>query len=311
MGDYFDPGVPPPGVSESQETQGPVLQNLQGQPGPTLENLQHQVNALSGQLQQLLTLLQSAPALQQPNPTTDPAPPAPPAPPVPLAPPAPTTPPVSDFSSLTLKELAKQSLNLAEKQRLSGPENYQQWYQAISIQFRALQIPDFLEDPGSVSDRLSDPQKAALLLTLRNTLKDGPLATIAYETDPAVAYKRLRLQYAPSQPALRDDLYRQFHSLRFDGSTTIVDFNARFNSVIGRLRSLGVEIAEIDQVNHYFFVLESHFPQWAERCKSLLRQEQWLYNTVGKETRLNLLYFQEDLLSETRNSTSSGSRISD
>jgi hypothetical protein len=39
MGEYFDPGVPPPGVSESTETQGPVLQNLQGQPGPTLENL--------------------------------------------------------------------------------------------------------------------------------------------------------------------------------------------------------------------------------------------------------------------------------
>ena len=84
-----------------------------------------------------------------------------------------------------------------------------------------------------------------------------------------------------------------------------MDFNAQFNSIVGRLRSLGVEIAEIDQVNHYFFVLESHFPQWAERCKSLLRQEQWLFNAVGKETRLNLLYFQEDLLLETRNSASS------
>ena len=52
-----------------------------------------------------------------------------------------------EFSSLTVKELAKQLLNLAKKQRLLGPENFQQWYQAISIQFKALQIPEFLENP--------------------------------------------------------------------------------------------------------------------------------------------------------------------
>ena len=182
----------------------------------------------------MLTLLQKAPALQQPNPVP-PAPeptPAPTAPPAPTATTAPIVPTPSDFSSITVKELAKQSLNLAEKQRLSGPENYQQWFQAISIQFRALQIPEFLQDPDSVSGRLSDPQKAALLLTLRNTLKDGPLATIAYETDPAVAFKRLKLQYSPALPVLREDLYRQFHSLQFDGSTTIVDFNATFNILI-------------------------------------------------------------------------------
>ncbi len=145
----------------------------------------------------------------------------------------------TDFSTLTLKELAKQSLNLAEKQRLSGPENYQQWYQAISIQFRALQIPEFLTDPDGVSTRLTDPQKAALLLTLRNTLKEGPLSTIAFLTEPAEAFKLLRAQYAPAQASLRDSLYREYHNVRFDGSTTIVDFNARFNTLVNRLRAPG------------------------------------------------------------------------
>lgn len=83
----------------------------------------------------MFTLLQKAPALQQPNTV----PPAPVSPPVTTAPPAPTAttvlivPTPSDFSSITVKELAKQSLNLADKQRLSGPENYQQRFQAISI----------------------------------------------------------------------------------------------------------------------------------------------------------------------------------
>lgn len=300
MSDYGDSRMTPSEGSHIEPT------------GPTLQGLQSQVNNLSAQLQQVVALLQQtlqhtmAPAPPAAPPPGPPPAPDPPSAPAPAPAPAPVSAPTaSDFSSLTVKELAKQSLNLAEKQRLSGPENYQQWYQAISIQFRALQIPEFLEDPDLVSGRLSDPQKAALLLTLRNTLKDGPMATIAFETDPAVAYKRLRLQYAPAQPVLRDELYREFHSLRFDGSTTVVDFNAKFNTIVSRLRGLGVEIAEIDQINHYFNVLESHFSQWAERCKGLLRQEQWLYNTEGKTTRLSLLYFQEDLLAETRNSTSS------
>jgi len=128
MGEYTDPGISSPRVSYSMETDGP-LQGQVGQPGLTLENLQQQVTALSSQLQQVLTLLQKAPALQQPNPVP-PAPVSPSATTVPPAPTATTAPTIvptpSDFSSITVKELAKQSLNLADKQRLSGPENYQQ-----------------------------------------------------------------------------------------------------------------------------------------------------------------------------------------
>ena len=52
-------------------------------------------------------------------------PPVVPQPPVtPILPAAPAL-PANKFSALTVKELAKQLLNLTEKQRLSGPENYQ------------------------------------------------------------------------------------------------------------------------------------------------------------------------------------------
>jgi hypothetical protein len=164
---------------------------------PTLQGLQNQINALSSQLERLFAVLQST---QQQPVAPEPAPPIQPSSeptqpnPVPVQPTAtaPAEARKDDFSSLTVKELAKQSLNLAEKQRLVGPENYQQWFQAISIQFRALQIPEFLDNPSLVSSRLSDPQRTALLLTLRNTLREGPLETIAFETNPAVTYSRLK-----------------------------------------------------------------------------------------------------------------------
>jgi len=116
--------------------------------GPTLQSLQGQINAMAGQLQQVLGMLQNLalPAQRPPQPPVAPQPPMAPQPPVapqpsqPPVTPIPAAPvlPANEFSALTVKELAKQSLNLTEKQRLSGPENYQQWYQAISIQFRAL-----------------------------------------------------------------------------------------------------------------------------------------------------------------------------
>jgi len=79
---------------------------------------------MAGQLQQVLGMLQNLalPAQQPQQPLVAPQPPVTPILPAALALPA------NEFSALTVKELAKQSLNLTEKQRLLGPENYQQWY---------------------------------------------------------------------------------------------------------------------------------------------------------------------------------------
>ena len=93
--------------------------------GPTLQSLQGQINAMAGQLQQVLRMLQNL-ALPAQRPPQPPVAPQPSQPPVnPILPAAPVL-PANEFSALTVKELAKQLLNLTEKQRLSGPKNYQQ-----------------------------------------------------------------------------------------------------------------------------------------------------------------------------------------
>ena len=74
-------------------------------------------------------------------------------------------------------------------------------------------------------------------MSIRDILKDGPLSTIAFETDPGTAYKYLIRQYAPTQTTLRDTLYRDYYSLYFNGSLTIIDFNAKFNTLIFQLRT--------------------------------------------------------------------------
>ena len=72
-------------------------------------------------------------------------------------------------------------------QKLKGPENFQNWKQMLSIQLRALKIPEFLKHPAVSIAAFSDSAKAALLLLLRSGLAIGPLKTISFDTDLAVA----------------------------------------------------------------------------------------------------------------------------
>lgn len=118
----------------------------------------------------------------------------------------------------------------------------------------------------------------------------------------------LQGQYAPQQSVLRAELYRQFHSLKFDGSTTIVDFNALFNTTVARLSTLKVEIQEAEQLSTYFAALETPFPQWTERCRALIRQETYLRSATVEGPGLSLRYFQDDLLAETWNTTTSSAQ---
>ena len=233
-------------------------------PAPSIADLQAQLAALATELQRVTQLNSQLQAQTQ----------------LPKGPPTETpkeaeelTAVLANISTHTTKELAKQSLYIPEKDRLSGPDNFQQWFQAITIQFTALQLDDFVTDPVGVTAKLTKPQKAAVLLTLRNTLKPDPLATIAYENDPGIVFTRLNTQYSPVQSTLRTELYKEFHRIQYDGSTGLVDFNAKFNTLANRLRGLGSIIEEIDQLNFYFDIMEPHFPQWAERSRAALRHD--------------------------------------
>ena len=199
--------------------------------------------------------------------TTTTVPPAPPVPPAPV----PTPKPSEAITALSMRELSRQSLALPEKAKLTGPENYSQWLQAVNIQFTALGYDTFTTTPAAACETLSTAHQALLLMTIRNTLQEGPLSTISNLTSPVEAFTNLKTQYGPSQGQLREQLYKEFHALHFDGSLSIVDYNAHFNTLVQRLGLANVAIQEVDQLNHYFNTLEAQFPSWVERCKAVVR----------------------------------------
>jgi hypothetical protein len=209
------------------------------------------------------------------------------------------------FNSSQIKELNKRVYSFPEAAKLKGAENFDQWKQALYIQFRAFGLPEFLVDP-SVARGLPDPEQAILLMLLRDSCTEGPQAAITWQKLPEEAYRLLVKQYSHSAEIQRGYLYNKYHSLKFQGyKGTLEAFNAEFNNLLARLALSGVEIAPIDQVNQYLQALKTTFPGWAERQRFNMRSNRALGATL--ET-LNLEFLMADLLEEQRDYSSSVSK---
>ncbi|HEY4385832.1 MAG TPA: hypothetical protein VGN34_15355, partial [Ktedonobacteraceae bacterium] len=209
--------------------------------------------------------------------------------------------PASSIGAIASRELAKRTFTFTEDQQLAGPENFEQWKQGLNITFRAIGLPAFPENPDCIQS-FSDSDLAVILMLLRDSCAAGPRATISWHTSPIDAYKLLLQQYAPTQDAQRDTLYREFHTLNFRGyNGSLASFNAKFAGLVSRLLLIGVQIQVADQTNQYLRALESSFPRWAERTRSNMR----MIRASGASSQLlTLQYLMADVLEEQRNPTS-------
>lgn len=203
------------------------------------------------------------------------------------------------------KELTKKASQIPESFKLVGTENYDQWFQALSIMFRAIGLPGFISDP-SVADSWDDKAQAVLLSLLRDSLTEGPQALIAWETKPTKAFKALKNQYSIAPDIQRGYLYHEFHSLSYSGfEGSITEFNAKFNGLLAKLVLTKVEIEPVDQINRYLNALEGVFPVWTERIRSNIRQ----FQAIGQQiSGINLQWLMADITEEQRNPASSAAR---
>jgi Reverse transcriptase (RNA-dependent DNA polymerase)/GAG-pre-integrase domain len=210
------------------------------------------------------------------------------------------------LNSAISKDLNKRVYSFPEGSKLQGPSNFDQWKQALTIQLRALGVPNFTEDP-SVIRALADPDQAIVLMLIRDSCSEGPQAAIAWQKDPEEAYKLLIKQYSYSAEIQRGYLYSEFHSLTFKGyQGSLEAFNADFNNLLARLALAKVIIQPIDQANQYIEALKGVFPQWAERQRFNIRVNKTLGSSIEP---LNLQFLMADLLEEQRTTGSSVAKI--
>ena len=95
-----------------------------------------------------------------------------------------------DFEGLIEKglasELTKKALSFPESARLKGISNYEQWYKALRLTFRAYNLEGFLDDISGFSTTNSQIQ-AMLLLLIRESLSPQITALITWIDSPKKA----------------------------------------------------------------------------------------------------------------------------
>src|SRR6266699_1563537 len=204
-----------------------------------------------------------------------------------------------------IKELFKKVYSFPKLYKLQGPENFDQWKQALTIIFRALGIVQFITDPN-IGDTLFDINQAVLLIFLRDSYAIGPQAVLIWQTTSAATYKFFIQQYSHSLKLLRDSLSWQYQALNFNGyKGSLTDFNTTFNNVVAHLTFSRFNIDFIDKVNQYLKSLEMVYPLWVKRQRSSFRTMKAIKTSI---IILNLKFLIADILKEQRNPTSTTSK---
>ena len=179
-----------------------------------------------------------------------------------------------DFKGLIEKGLAskltKKALSFLKSARLKEISNYEQWYKALRLTFKAYNLEGFLNNINGFSTTNSQIQ-AMLLLLIRESLSPQITASITWIDSPEKALSYITNQYNHQKDALRNSLYKEFHALKLRAKRPVESFNSAFNEPLNRLTVLRVIINPKDVSNQYINTVEKAYPAWAERQRSALR----------------------------------------
>ena len=135
---------------------------------------------------------------------------------------------------------------MPEKQKLSGSDNWNTWKSTIQLYMKLLGIDGFFEKPETYIG-ITEIQKAQALLLIRQNLTNEPLSLIFDELDPYKALSTLQSAYQGTGPVLRQQLYLEFHTIKFENYNSLNEFISSFKSYLSKLLNVGAKIDDIDQ----------------------------------------------------------------
>ena len=156
-------------------------------------------------------------------------------------------------------ELTKKALSFPKSARLKGISNYEQWYKALRLTFKAYNLEGFLNDINGFNTTNSQIQ-AMLLLLIKESLSPQITAWITWIDTPKKALSYITNQYNYQEDTLRNSLYKEFHPLKLNAKRPVKGFNNAFNKLLNRLTVLRVIINPKNVSNQYINTMEKAYP---------------------------------------------------
>ena len=97
-------------------------------------------------------------------------------------------------------------------------------------------------------------------MLIKDSVTERPLSSISWCINPFSAITILINNYSLSDDLQKDALTRELNAIKFSTfKGTLIEFNAKFNSIIDRLKFTKVDNL-INSINRYFQALEGFFP---------------------------------------------------
>ena len=137
------------------------------------------------------------------------------------------------------------SANLPADQKLRGQDNWITQHSSILTLLRLFDIEKFFIIENKYNE-ISDDQKTASLIIIRQNLTEKPLSLILTEKDPKNIFDILKATYEGTGPVLRQQLYLQFHQIKLENYKTVVQLISDFKDILIRLKDCGANIEDID-----------------------------------------------------------------
>ena len=153
---------------------------------------------------------------------------------------------------------------MPKSHRLSGSSNWNTWKSSLLLYFKLLRIDNFFLKREEYAT-ISEEQKTLALLIVRQNLSDEPLSLIFDVTDPLQALDTLSASYEGTGPVLRQQLYIEFHNIRYEHYNSLNEFISSFKTYSKKLFNVGAKIEDIDLKTVFIAALSSSFPIWADR----------------------------------------------
>ena len=134
---------------------------------------------------------------------------------------------------------------MLKEQRLSGSTNWINWVSTLRLYFRIINIEKYFIKDEEYENAPEATRNLALLIIRQNLLAE-PLSLVFDSTDPLEVLNTLSASYEGTGPVIRQELYMDFHTIKYEHYKSINEFISAFKTFTLKLSNVG---AKIDDIN--------------------------------------------------------------
>lgn len=167
-----------------------------------------------------------------------------------------------------------------EKQHLRGPDNFEVWFQRVTLQMIA-----FGWEPGS---QIAAKDDVRLAMHLSQIMESEPWLHVNHLRTGTEIIERLKASYRGDASVAKVEAIRELGQIRMRKSESVIDFQARFNDLARRVEAAGGHKDDDELTDLYLCGVIERFPWWVMAMRTLIRNNQLTLRDIQNSL------FQED-----------------